>query len=68
MLQNGRLARLVLKDALGLCTVLSRVHFGVWRSPLVPGAANTQKTVINIVFLSVLLYSVPLDDVIQLGR
>lgn len=67
VLQNGRLSGLVFKDALGLCAVLSRVHFGVGRSPLVPGAAqHTNRSHRHCVSNTV--YSVPLDDVSQRGR
>lgn len=60
MLQNRGLSRLILKNTLGLCTVLSGVHFPFRRSPFIPGTTKhrnismTQKTFsssINQVFL-----------------
>lgn len=41
LLQNRGLSRLIVKNALGLCTVLSCVHFPVGRSPFIPGARKT---------------------------
>lgn len=36
MLQNRGLSRLILKDTLGFCAVLSCVHFPFRRSPFIP--------------------------------
>ena len=42
MLQNRRLPRLILKNTLGLCAVLSCVHFPVGGTPFIPGATKTE--------------------------
>lgn len=66
VLQDGRFPWLVFKDALGLCAVLARVHFGVGRSPLVPGAANNQHH--ELTWCGVCDRSLRFTDVLQLGR
>lgn len=42
MFQNGGLPWLILKNTLGLCTVLPRVHFPVRRTPLIPGVRKAK--------------------------
>lgn len=44
MRQNRGLSRLIVENTLGLCAVLSCVHFPVGRSPFIPGARKTGKS------------------------
>lgn len=54
MLQNRGLPRLILKNTLGLCAVLSCVHFPVGRTPFISGAKK-QKFLKNRFFLKNIL-------------
>lgn len=40
MLQNRGLSRLILKNTLGLCAILSCVYFPFRRSPFIPGTTK----------------------------
>lgn len=43
LLKDGGFSRLILKDAPWFCPVFTRVHFTIWRTPLISADKNENK-------------------------